>query len=514
MAHLISYAQNFEDLMLWRALGDVNDGHYIDIGAQSPTTDSVSRLFYEHGWCGVHVEPVPDYAEQLRVARKGETVVQAAVAANAGTIAFFEIHGTGLSTADPDIAEQHRRNGFEVAEILVPAVTLDDILANFPFEHVHWLKIDVEAGEEAVLRGWNASEVRPWIVVVESTRPLTPEEDYEQWEPLLLSKGYEFVYFDGLNRFYVWVGKSELTASFHAGPNIFDGFSLSPHSAFCAEVNVQYGKLEEILETERAAALDAREQLGATLESARQQIADLQKTIVRSEEAARDELASVTRQCMQAQAVAMRAQEESSALREAVTEAEQQTARAYVAAETQRTALLASLALAEQEVRDLTAETTAELDAAYVRIDEVRHVAHRWWLTAEQQRVELEAMKSSHSWVLTRPLRSMRFVVGRVLAAAKIRTKIAMRPLIAACAATALKFPVLKRMALPLLARSPRVLDRIRKIAISGGLIAAPVVFEPIASYTRPSTPRQVKGRAAKVLQDLRRAMDAKGVDR
>ena len=52
----ISYAQNFEDVMLWRALKHINNGFYIDIGANDPVVDSVSLAFYENGWRGVHVE--------------------------------------------------------------------------------------------------------------------------------------------------------------------------------------------------------------------------------------------------------------------------------------------------------------------------------------------------------------------------------------------------------------------------------------------------------------------------
>ena len=34
-----SSAQNFEDVMLYRALGDVETGFYIDVGAQDPIID-------------------------------------------------------------------------------------------------------------------------------------------------------------------------------------------------------------------------------------------------------------------------------------------------------------------------------------------------------------------------------------------------------------------------------------------------------------------------------------------
>ena len=62
---IVSYAQNFEDVMLWRALGHVSNGFYIDVGAQHPIIDSVSKAFYEHGWRGVHVEAIPSNAAKV-----------------------------------------------------------------------------------------------------------------------------------------------------------------------------------------------------------------------------------------------------------------------------------------------------------------------------------------------------------------------------------------------------------------------------------------------------------------
>jgi hypothetical protein len=70
-----SYAQNFEDVMLRRALQNVARGFYIDVGAQDPIVDSVSMGFYEEGWRGVHVEPVAAYAAKLRAQRPDEIVM-------------------------------------------------------------------------------------------------------------------------------------------------------------------------------------------------------------------------------------------------------------------------------------------------------------------------------------------------------------------------------------------------------------------------------------------------------
>ncbi|HMA51171.1 MAG TPA: FkbM family methyltransferase [Magnetospirillaceae bacterium] len=228
---LTSYAQNFEDVLLWRALKEVEAGFYIDIGAQDPVTDSVSRAFYERGWRGLHVEPNSHYAGLLREARPDEEVVQAVISAQPGLADFYEIEGTGLSTADAAIAERHRRDGFPAKKVSVPAMKLAELLDRFKDREIHWLKIDVEGFEGQVIESWGKSTVRPWVLVVESTRPRTQEASAD-WEPLLLKRGYKPVYFDGLNRFYVAKAHADLAERFTSGPNTFDDFVLAESNYF------------------------------------------------------------------------------------------------------------------------------------------------------------------------------------------------------------------------------------------------------------------------------------------
>jgi FkbM family methyltransferase len=221
---LISYAQNFEDVMLWRALKDVENGFYIDIGAQDPIVDSVSMAFYENGWRGIHVEPTPHYADLLRKERPEESVIQAAVGTSKGFVRFFEIPDSGISTADAAIAAQHVERGFKVHEITVPSISLASIFSLCKHREIHWLKIDVEGFESQVLSSWGRVAARPWIIVVESTLPLTQIESHAKWERHLVKRGYGYVYFDGLNRFYVSEQRPELKGAFRSGPNVFDGF--------------------------------------------------------------------------------------------------------------------------------------------------------------------------------------------------------------------------------------------------------------------------------------------------
>ncbi|MDV6331035.1 FkbM family methyltransferase [Asticcacaulis sp. 201] len=273
---LISYAQNFEDVLLWRALKTVSDGFYIDVGAQDPVIDSVTKLFYDKGWRGVHVEPTPDYARQLRAARTGDVVLEAAASNQRGQLIFYEIPGTGISTGDAEIAEKHRQSGFEVREISVQAVTLADVFEMARGQDIHWMKVDIEGMEWQALRGWGASNALPWIVVVESTLPLTTIEAHFEWEPLLLQRGYVFVYFDGLNRYYVSPEKKDLARYFTYGASLTDDFCLSglASAPFCRHVLeqglVNVGELNEQLQAANETVVREK---GAREASERQHVA-------------------------------------------------------------------------------------------------------------------------------------------------------------------------------------------------------------------------------------------------
>jgi FkbM family methyltransferase len=221
----LSYAQNFEDVMLWRALRQVQSGFYIDVGAQHPDTDSVTRAFYDHGWRGVNIEPVPEYIALLRAARPRDINIGVAVGQHAGEVTLHVIHGSGLSTTDAEMAARYAHEGQPVCPTVVPARTLAEICRDCAVPDIHFLKIDAEQSESDVLAGADFATYRPWILVIEATRPNSSEPSHAAWEGLVLEAGYRFVWFDGLNRFYIVAERHDaLAGHFQVPPNVFDDF--------------------------------------------------------------------------------------------------------------------------------------------------------------------------------------------------------------------------------------------------------------------------------------------------
>jgi FkbM family methyltransferase len=221
----ISYAQNAEDVLLWRALKHVPAGFYIDVGANDPEEHSVTKAFYDAGWHGVNIEPMPSYHEVFLQARPRDINLAVACGAAEGSITLYDTPTVnGWASTDAATASAHRAEGIDVVETEVPLRTLAGICAEYAPAEIHFLKIDVEGFEGEVLRGMDLQRWRPWLLVIEATLPNSRETNHASWEPLVTPHGYQFAYFDGLNRYYVAAEHPELLAALSVQANVFDDY--------------------------------------------------------------------------------------------------------------------------------------------------------------------------------------------------------------------------------------------------------------------------------------------------
>jgi FkbM family methyltransferase len=266
---IISYAQNYEDVMLWRALSWVEGGFYIDVGANDPSADSVTRLFYDRDWHGINIEPLSLHVADLQRERPRDINLCCAAGAVAGEIELWESDVRGWATADREAIEAHVAQGDTGHFTLVPVLTLSTICEKHAPSDIHFLKIDVEGFEQAVLEGMDFERFRPWLVVIEATRPNSSEEIHGQWEHLLTDARYSFVYGDGLNRFYLAQEHAELATRFRYPPNVFDAFvkyaQIEPEArAVLAEQHAAEAEARATLSRKHAAEAEARATEAAT----------------------------------------------------------------------------------------------------------------------------------------------------------------------------------------------------------------------------------------------------------
>lgn len=211
--------------MLLRALSHVDKGFYVDVGAWHPVDDSVTKIFYDRGWSGINVEPQSERMQTFLEERPRDINLPIAVSSRPGSLSIWVPRYSALATCRQEMLDPNIPDYAEPVEQVVEAVRLDHLLR----EHtkgrtIHFLKIDVEGYETAVIESADFDAHRPVVLVVEATSPHTGEPTWYDWEPRLLTKGYVFALFDGLNRFYVREESRELLPELAVPANCLDGF--------------------------------------------------------------------------------------------------------------------------------------------------------------------------------------------------------------------------------------------------------------------------------------------------
>jgi FkbM family methyltransferase len=222
----LSFTRNREDVLIVRALGAVERGCYVDVGAYHPVTDSNTYALYLRGWRGMAIEPQEAFQPLWQEVRPGDVFIGAAAGERAAEVPFYEFSFSAQNaTTDTRVAAMLESQGGQGSRRMISQVSLSELLA----EHrgrgdIHLLSIDVEGAETAVLAGLDLSRFRPWLMVIESTVPNRFEQNFAGWEPAVLQGGYRFVYFDGVNRYYLAEERAELERHFSYPPCVWDDF--------------------------------------------------------------------------------------------------------------------------------------------------------------------------------------------------------------------------------------------------------------------------------------------------
>ena len=402
----ISYAQNREDALLWRALSGVERGFYIDVGAADPVHESVTKAFSLAGWRGINIEPSVAAHTLLVNDRPNDINLCLAASEASGTLTFFSIGGgNGLSTSVSEIADQHASLDWPVSEETVRVETLSEICDRYAPADIHFLKIDVEGAERSVLLGADFTRHRPWVLAIEAIAPISlhgpdlgsvtdrdtlsaiAHDTRGDWEDLVLAADYVFVQFDGLNCFYVAAERADDLAPLLCTPvNVLDDVILAAHIRSTAATIAELDESRLALQQER----DERAAQTAQLDSALVHVATLREEL--------DE--ALTAQHRADERVAVCADE----LQRTRVELDQTYQTLY-----ESSRALSSFAARAQSAQHAVHEHQILLQQQSTDIQRLQSAAER----AEQAEAELRAVYATKAWRLTGPLRRLRRMTRR-----------------------------------------------------------------------------------------------------
>ena len=487
----ISYAQNNEDVLLWRALGHVipGEGFYIDVGANDPVEHSVTKAFYDAGWRGINIEPLPVHIEAFDAQRPRDRNLAIAAGSTEGSLTLYDVPAVrGWASPEPDVAAMHRAEGHTVAELTVPVRTLAAVCADYVDGPIHFLKIDVEGFEGEVLRGMDFARWRPWVLVIEATLPNSRVTNHATWEHLVTGQGYRFAWFDGLNRYYVAEEHPELLAHFGTQPNVFDDY-ISHHLDKAWQANREAGEaLRRNQEDANRALRDAQAHTERALQ-------DAQENTERALQAAQANSERALQAAQQEAERALGAAQEN-ADRIARTLQDQVEARRRET-EAVRDELRETLAHADTLERDKLAAQAeaARLSAELVQVHANAAAVTLWARELEQR---LVATLASTSWKVTGPLRYVGAIVH------KLRAPGVAQRVVKRATTKVTTNQRLRRVLIPIIVRHPALQRRVS--ATLQAIKQVPVAQPPLpADLVVPEEQRGLPASVRTVLADLQR---------
>lgn len=150
-------------------------GVFLEVGANDGYSQS-NTYFLERAraWTGILIEPLPSLYARCRKLRRSAFCVQAACVGSAvegATVELVDRDLMSVTLGQQDAGEEAARIGGRRVTVQVPARTLSDIIDDSPFEHVHFMSIDVEGAEVSLLTGLDLQRHAPDWLLIESAHP-------------------------------------------------------------------------------------------------------------------------------------------------------------------------------------------------------------------------------------------------------------------------------------------------------------------------------------------------------
>jgi len=195
-----SYSQCGEDLivafLLLEAL-KIPHPYYLDIGAHHPIHLSNTYLFYKQGCQGVCVEPDPDLCERIKRIRKMDVCINAGIGTEKKDRADFYIMSAKtlntFSRAEAQANVDGRNHRIERV-IQIPLISIEQIIQENFKSCPHYVSLDTEGMDLAILKALNFRKFRPEVLCVETlTHPQL--QKVNEIDALMRGNGY-FTYAD------------------------------------------------------------------------------------------------------------------------------------------------------------------------------------------------------------------------------------------------------------------------------------------------------------------------------
>lgn len=167
----IGFSQCGEDGILFCLFHGKNDGFYVDVGAHHPFRFSNTAAFYERGWHGINIEPLPEGYKMFNQFRPRDINLNIGIARQAGQLEYYAFNEPAYNTFKKEVVE--RLEGQSIAKVVrkqnISTYSLEKALSeNMPRDKkIDFMNIDAEGMDFEVLESNDWKRWRPTVILVE-----------------------------------------------------------------------------------------------------------------------------------------------------------------------------------------------------------------------------------------------------------------------------------------------------------------------------------------------------------
>jgi FkbM family methyltransferase len=162
-------SENYEEWIIRDFFQDARDGFFLDVGANHYR--AYSNTYYLEtalGWSGIAVEPLSEFESGYRLNRPRTRFRSFFVSdvSNQHAKMYLLAGGNHLVTSsDKSFTE---RFGSKTEELIVPTITLNDLLDGERVQKIDFMSMDIELHEPKALAGFDIGRFQPRLVCIEA----------------------------------------------------------------------------------------------------------------------------------------------------------------------------------------------------------------------------------------------------------------------------------------------------------------------------------------------------------
>ena len=216
--HIIgSYSQNYEDFFFLNILYNniklpiPAKLFYLDIGANHPKTLNNTWLLYKRGAHGIIVEPNPDMISLHEACRPRDKQLAVGLSSTGGgVLPYYCFTSPTLNTFSEEERDSVLATGTSLKETKnIQVLSVIDFEKKYVADkEVHFMSLDVEGLDFQILKAWDFTICKPYIICVETQEYYGgKEEGFLEIVRYMNDYGYSIYGDTGLNTFFVRVDK-------------------------------------------------------------------------------------------------------------------------------------------------------------------------------------------------------------------------------------------------------------------------------------------------------------------